>query len=358
MGFHRVVGDAIFIAGKGLLGLDEFLVAIGFDGLELVPGREVADQRFGIETGKFLFADREGDDRNVLCRDALVAEFLVEGKVGVAIDGGNDGGLLALRTEIFDVGHNRLPVGMAERRLIDHDVRVGNVLGLEIGLEDLVGRVRIDIVGSGEHSALDLLVVEQVVDGRSGLLVGRGAGVEDVALAFLALILNRVEQNAVQFGKHRQYRLAAGRGPFAEHCRDFVHVEKIAGFFRRIVASRRWGLRRPPQVACRAGRPFVLLLDEHQHDVFQRRLGNRHRARERMQDAHVATIVRPIDRMVLVRRFVSCLRKKYLHRSESRRNLSNRRDPLLDRDMLLIFRRYFIGVSGRLSWSIRLHKRN
>ena len=54
--------------------------------------------------------------------DALVAEFLVEGHVGVAVDGRDHGGLLAGRAELLDVGHDRLPVGMTERRVVDHDV--------------------------------------------------------------------------------------------------------------------------------------------------------------------------------------------------------------------------------------------
>jgi hypothetical protein len=54
--------------------------------------------------GEFFLADREGDDRDVLGLDALVAEFLVERHVGVAVDGRDDGGLLAGRAELLDVG--------------------------------------------------------------------------------------------------------------------------------------------------------------------------------------------------------------------------------------------------------------
>ena len=50
----------------------------------------MADQRRRVDAGEFLFADREGDDRDVLGRDALVGELLVERHVGVAVDGRDD----------------------------------------------------------------------------------------------------------------------------------------------------------------------------------------------------------------------------------------------------------------------------
>jgi hypothetical protein len=71
---------------------------------------------------------------------------------------------------------------MTERRVVDHDVFFGNTLGLQVGLEDLVGGARIDVVGAGQHPALDAFLVHQVVHRRDRLLVRRGAGVEDVAL--------------------------------------------------------------------------------------------------------------------------------------------------------------------------------
>ena len=55
----------------------------------------MADQRRGVDAGEFFLTDREGDDRDVLGLDALVAELLVERHVGVAVDGRDHGGLLA-----------------------------------------------------------------------------------------------------------------------------------------------------------------------------------------------------------------------------------------------------------------------
>ena len=44
---------------------DELGVLGRVDRHEVVPGGQVADQRRGVETSQFLFADREGDDRDV-----------------------------------------------------------------------------------------------------------------------------------------------------------------------------------------------------------------------------------------------------------------------------------------------------
>ena len=96
--------------------IDELGVGRRLDQLEVVPGGEMADQRLGVDAGEFFFADRERDDRNVGRLDALVAEFLVERHVGVAVDGRDHGGLLAGRAELLDVGDTiGLPVGVTER---------------------------------------------------------------------------------------------------------------------------------------------------------------------------------------------------------------------------------------------------
>ena len=217
--------------GEGLPLLDEFGVRRRLDALEVVPGREVADERRGVDTGEFLLADRERDDRDVGRLHALVAEFLVEGHVGIAVDRRDDGGLLARRAELLDVGDDRLPVGMAERRVVDHDVLGLHALGLEIGLEDLVGGARIDVVGAGEHPALDLLLLHQVVDGGDRLLVRRGAGVEDVALALLALVLDGIEEDRVELLEDRQDGLARHRCPAAEGRDDLVLGDEFARLF-------------------------------------------------------------------------------------------------------------------------------
>jgi hypothetical protein len=70
----------------------------------------LADQRFGVEARQFFFADREGDYRNIFRRNLLVAKLLIEGYVGVAVDGRHHSGLLAGRAELLDSGYPGLPV--------------------------------------------------------------------------------------------------------------------------------------------------------------------------------------------------------------------------------------------------------
>ena len=245
----------------------------------------MAEQRLGVDAGELFFADRERDRRDVLRLDALVAELLVERHVGVAVDGRDDRGLLAGRAELLDVGDDRLPVGMAERRVVDHDVFLLDALRLEVGLEDLVGRARIDVVGAGEHPALHLLFLLEIVDRRDRLLVRGGAGVEHVALALLAFVLHRIEQDRVQLLEHREHGLARHRGPAAEHRGDLLLGDQLARLFgeQRPVRSRIDHHRL--ELLAEQAALLVLLIDQEQHRVLQRGLADRHGAGERMENA-------------------------------------------------------------------------
>ena len=289
--FHRVVGRALRVLGVGLPVLDELLVGRRLDRLEVVPGGEMADQRLGVDAGELFLTDRERDHRNVGRLDALVAELLVEGNVGVAVDGRDHRGLLAGRAELLDVGHDRLPVGMTERRVVDHDVVLGDALRLQVGFQDLVGGARIDVVGARQHPALHLLFLHQVVDGGDRLLVRRGAGVEHVALGLLALVLHRIEQDAVQLLEHRQHGLARHRGPAAEHDGDLVLGDQLARLF---------GEQRPVrggvdddglELLAEHAALLVLLVDQEEDGVLQRGFADGHGARERMQDADLDGVV-------------------------------------------------------------------
>ena len=204
------------------------LLAGRADALEVVPRGEVADERLGVEPRQFLFADRERDHRDVFRRDLLVAELLVERHVGVAVDRRDDRGLLAGRAEALDRRDARLPVGVAERRVVDRDVGGGDALRLEVRLEDAVGRARVDVVGALEHPPRHADLLHQVVDGRDRLLVGRSAGVDDVLRRLLTFVLHRVEQQAVVLLEDRQHRLARHRRPAAEDDGDLVLLEQLA----------------------------------------------------------------------------------------------------------------------------------
>ena len=174
---------------------------------------------------------------------------------------------------------------VTERRVVDHDVFLLDALRLQIGLKDLVGGARIDVVGAREHPALHLLFLHQIVDRRDRLLVRRGAGVEHVALALLALVLHRIEQDRVQLLEHRQHGLARHRGPAAEHDRHLVLGDQLA----RLLGEQRPVRGRIDhdrfELLAEHAALLVLLVDEHQHHVLQRGLADRHGAGQRMQDA-------------------------------------------------------------------------
>ncbi len=184
-------------------------------------------------------------------------------------------------------GDDRLPVGEAERRVGLHDVVVGDALGVQEGAQDLVGRARVDVVGAEQHEPRGAAagLAHQVFDGRDRLLVRRRPGVEDVLRALLALVLDRVEQKAVQLLEHRQHRLARHRGPAAEHDVDLVFLEQLARLLgeQRPVGGRIDHHRL--DLAAEQAALGVEVVDQHQDHVLERGLADRHRARERMQDA-------------------------------------------------------------------------
>src|SRR5260221_2491413 len=289
--FHRIVGHALRVLGVGLPGLDELLVGRVLDRLEVVPGGEMAEQRFGVDAGEFFFTDRERDNRNVGRLDALVAEFLVEGNVGVAVDGGDHGGLLAGRAELLDVGHDRLPVTVTERRVVDHDVFLLDALRLQVGFENLVGGARIDVVGAGQHPALHLFVLHQVVDRRDSLLVRRRTGVEHVALALFTLVLHGVEQDVVQLLEHREHGLARHRSPAAEHDRDLVLGDQLAGLFGKQRPVRRGIDHDSLKLLAEYAALLVLLVDQEKDGVLQRGFADGHGAGKRVQDADLDGVV-------------------------------------------------------------------
>ncbi len=244
----------------------------------------MTDQRLGVDAGKLFFAHREGHYRDVLRRNTLVAQLTIEGHVGVAVDGGDHGRHLALGTKAVDIRHDALPVGMPEGGVVDHDVAFRDALALEVGLQDLVGGARIDVVGARQHPALHADLVHEVVHRRDGLLVGRGTGIEHVTGGFLTFVLHRVEQDAIQLLEHRQHRLARHRGPAAEHRRHLVLDQQLARLLReqRPVGGRidHDGFEFLAQQATL----LVLLVDEHEHGVLEGGFRNGHGARQGMQD--------------------------------------------------------------------------
>ena len=149
MRFHWVVGHGHIVAGVLNPGIDKVVVVIVIDAHEVVPGSQVAYQRAGINTGKLLLTHREGDDGNIGSVDTLVGELGIERHVGVAVNRRDYGGRFTLFTEAANFCHDVLPIGVTERRVVDHDVLIRDaVFILEEGLEDTIGSARVDIVGT------------------------------------------------------------------------------------------------------------------------------------------------------------------------------------------------------------------
>ena len=295
MRLHRIVRHPAVVADILVPGGDEFRVLRRVGGHEVVPRREMADEVGGVEARQLLLADGEGDDRDVVGGHAGGREFLVEADVGVAVDGRDHADLLAVGSEGDDVGHDLGPVRVAEGRVVHEDVALGHALRFQIALEDVVRGPRIDVVGAQKREFLDAQLVKEVVGGGDRLLVRRRSGVEDVFRAFLALVLDRIEQQAVEFLDHRQDRLAADAGPVAEDHVDVVHGEKLARLLREERPVRGGIHDDGLEFASQQAALGVLLFHEHQHGVLERGLRDRHGAGKRMQHAH-------LDRAVLSQR--------------------------------------------------------
>ena len=284
-GFHRIVGDRGLVVGQvlclgvGLVLGHEFGVDRVLQRLEVVPGSELAEQRLGVDAAQFFLTHRECHDRNVSRLQAGVAQFLVERHVGVAVDRRDHGRLAALR-ELLDVGDDGLVVGMTERGVNLVDVAVLHALGMQEFTQDLVGRARIDVVGAQQHPALGAAAVfaHQVFHSGDGLLVGGCARIEHVLLKLFAFVLDRIEQQAVQFLEDREDRFARYRRPAAEHHGNLVLRQQPACLFSEKRPVRRRINDHGLELLAVHAALGVDLVDRHQRDILERCFGDCHRA--------------------------------------------------------------------------------
>ena len=99
---HRVVGHTLGVLDVVVPLLDEGRVGRVFQRLKIVPGREVANQVAGIDTGKLLLADRKGNNRNIGGLNVLLCELLVKWDVRIAVDGRYHGRFFPGRAKTFD----------------------------------------------------------------------------------------------------------------------------------------------------------------------------------------------------------------------------------------------------------------
>src|SRR5688572_3760680 len=298
--FHRIVGERLVLVagdvlrlGKAAPLLRELAVLRVLDRHEVVPCREMADERLGVHAAQLLFAHRERAHRNVGRVEGLVGGLLIGGHVRVAVDRRDHRGLAALG-ELLDVGDDRLIVGVAEGGVDLIDVLVRDPLGLEERAQDLVRGAWIDVVGAEQHEALGAAAVlgHQVLDRRDRLLVGRGARVEHVLRDLLAFVLYGVEEKPVQLLEHRQHGLARHRGPAAEDDSHLILRDELA---RLLGEERPVGGRvdhHRLDLHAHDASLGVDLLDRHERDIFKDRFADRHRSGERVEDAD-------LDRLLL-----------------------------------------------------------
>ena len=174
----------------------------------------MTDQRTGIKTREFFLPERKRNHRNILCRDSLIPQLFIERHIRVAVHGRHHGRLLPSRTKLLDIRDNCLPVRVPERRVVDHNVLVSDPISFEI--------------------------VHEAVDGWDRLLVGCGAGVENVLGRLFPLILHGVKEQSVQLLKNRKYGFPRDRGPTTEHHIDLLFLQQFASFFRKKWPVRRW----------------------------------------------------------------------------------------------------------------------
>ena len=105
-----------------------------------------------------------------------------------------------------------------------------------------------------------------------------------------ALVLHRVEQQAVEALEHRQHRLAAGRGPAAEHGGDLVDGQQLLGLLGERRPVGRAVLDDGLDLLAEHAAGVVDLLDGEQLGVADRDLADRHRAAQRVQDADLDAV--------------------------------------------------------------------
>ena len=187
---------------------------------------------------------------------------------------------------------------MPEWRVDRRDILGGHAFVGEIGAQDPVGRPRIDIVGSKQNPAANFaaFLAHQVANGRNGLLAWRSAGVEDIARAFLAFVLNGIEQQTVESLEDGNNGLSGAGGPATEYDRDLFLREQFEGLVRKGIPVR-CGID-DDRLQFPAEQPAlpVLVRDQHQNRVLERGLADRHGARQGVQNTDLDGVLGGVRR--------------------------------------------------------------
>ena len=104
--------------------------------------------------------------------------------------------LIPIRREMKQYVNLR-PVRMAKWCVIDKNVFGSNAFVFQVLLQNLVCRTWINVIRPQKRKLLYTEFFEVIVNGRNGLLIGRGAGVKDVLRGFFSLVLDRVKHQPI-----------------------------------------------------------------------------------------------------------------------------------------------------------------
>ena len=223
--FQRVMGDRLGILHELPVALDERLVDIGVDGLEVRERGVASDRVFGAHRRDLDFRGHGGADRQLVVGQALVLEFAIEGDDRVA-DHVRENDVAARALDLVD---HRAPFGVAELEIFVGDPLAAALLDQDLG--DLGHLARIDVVRPDDEELLLAERLDDPGDEIRELLIGNGAGVDDVLRALEAFVIGRIEIQIVALLEHRQNRLAARRGVGAEHGRHAVLNDELGSLF-------------------------------------------------------------------------------------------------------------------------------
>jgi hypothetical protein len=158
---------------------------------------------------------------------------------------------------------------------------------LQQRLDFAVSLFGINVVGADQIEFLPAQGIDDPGHEIVELLVRNGPGIEAVLAAFLGFVQRRIKQHAVILFEDRQHRLTAGRGITAEHGCDLVLEQELFRFFGENLHHRLRVLDDRLKLLAEHTAFGVDLFDRQQFGIVQRRLDDRDRAAQRVEDANL-----------------------------------------------------------------------
>ena len=274
--FYDIAGDP-FTAIARPETLHEGLVLGAAQRLKVAPCRVVPGHIERIQRAQLRFADRQRHHRRLAGIQTSLAQPPIEREIRIADDRADDhvrlGGTDA-RNGIVDV------LTAEEHVFLAHDLATQ---GRNLVTDDLVHTVRPDVIRTHqEHAATE--VVQAPFQCGKDLLIGCGAGVDDVRRDLEPFVGHRIDQQVPGLLDHGLHMLAAGGSPAPDDGADILRVDqpfRLAGKGRPVGGPvRDHGFQRSPKEA--TGR--IDLLYREQLGIDQRLFADGHRTGQRVQD--------------------------------------------------------------------------